>query len=156
MQPCHLHCLCRGTRPRSVRSKVGTLQLGELHDGGYPKTQHSLRTGGSDEASKVTKLRVWHKFHLTHAMALSPVGSPVLVSAFLHSWEAPPSLFRAQIHQELRPSPKIQLGVKVHTARKQIPTSRGRAYLRTAVSRVETLAFGGTAAAPPRLYIAAE
>lgn len=163
MQPHHLRCLRRGACPCSAsegaRSKVGTSQLGELRYGGYPKMQHSLRTGGSHEASKVTKLRAWHKGHLMHAMASSPGGSPVLVSVFPCSWEASPFLFRAQIHQELRSSPRIQLGINIRAARKQIPMSRGRACLRTAAGRVEALvggAFCGTAAAPPKLYITAE
>lgn len=52
-------CLCRGAQlwsaSEQVRSRAGTSQLGKLCYGGYPKMQHPLRTGGSDEASNVTK-----------------------------------------------------------------------------------------------------
>lgn len=85
-------------------------------------------------------------------------GSPVLVSAFPCSWKASPFLFRAQIHKELRSSPKIQLGINICAARKQIMVP-GPCMPQDFISRVEAHvggAFGGTAAMPPKLYIAAE
>lgn len=150
--PCHLHCLCRGGS-EGAGSRAGTwvsFAMGVTPECSIPRGLVALMS----DSVKGLALGC-----LMDALASRPGGSPVLVSMFPCSQEASPFLLRAQIHKEVRSSPKMQLGINTLTARKQIPASWGHGLLRTLLagwSGARRGASGGTTTISPKLCIAAE
>lgn len=104
---------------RGGRSRAGTwvsCAMGVTSKCSIPGGLVALMKAAVHQSDSVQGLALGH---LMDALASRPGGSPVLVSVFPCSQEASPFLLRAQVHKEVRSSPKNQLGISTLTARKK-------------------------------------